>query len=77
MDFDDEFTHADRAKVIGVLASLSAHFLAGYGDGASDVMDRYRRDLSRDLGHLASDDECFEALDAQIVRLRHSIGELG
>ncbi|MFC4242988.1 hypothetical protein ACFOYW_06360 [Gryllotalpicola reticulitermitis] len=76
MDVEDEFTHADRVMMIGVLASLSAHFLAGTPDGAADLMARYRRDLSRELGRLASDDDCFESLDAQIVRLRHSIGEL-
>lgn len=77
MDIDDEFTSADRAMTIGVLATLAAHFLANSEDGALDVMERYRRDLSRQLGHLATDDECFDSIDAQIVRLRRSIGEPG
>jgi len=77
MDLDDEFSYADRVMTIGVLATLAAHFLANSEEGAVDVMERYRRDLSRDLGRLATDDDCFESIDAQIVRLRHSIGEPG
>ena len=75
MSDSDEFSHSDRVMTIGVLATLSACFLADESAEAGAVVDRYRRDLSAVLGHRASDRECFESLESQLIRLRHSIGE--
>jgi len=72
---DDEFTHADRVLTIGVLARLSGWFLTPEAGGDKAMMDRYRRDLEHELGHVPTNQECHEQLEAQIVRLRHSIGE--
>jgi hypothetical protein len=72
---DDDYTHADRVVTIGVLARLSAWFLTPEAGGDHAMMERYRRDLGHEIGHAPPDAECHEQLEAQIARLRRSIGE--
>ncbi|ROS75666.1 hypothetical protein EDF24_1236 [Curtobacterium sp. PhB130] len=81
MDHPELVTFADRRIMIGVLANLAAAFLGevDHPRAASPLVrhmtDRFRSDLARDLRHAPTDQECYEALEAQIDRLRHSIGE--
>ncbi|WP_390226538.1 hypothetical protein [Gryllotalpicola reticulitermitis] len=75
MRSDDEYTHQDRVLTIGVLARLAGWFLAPEAGGDEAMMDRYRRDLGHDIGHVPTNEECHQHLEAQVVRLRHSIGE--
>lgn len=67
--------------MIGMLAKLSAVFLAADedhpagADAMSHIAGRYRSDLATLLSHTPSDQECWSALEAQVARLRVSIGE--
>lgn len=67
--------------MIGVLANLSAAFLGADEDGPAGadsmrhMVGRYRSDLAGQLGHAPSNQECWAALEAQVARLRVSIGE--
>jgi len=67
--------------MIGVLANLSAAFLGADEDrpaGADSmrhVVGRYRSNLGTLLGHAPSDQECWAGLEAQVARLRVSMGE--
>lgn len=79
-DRPDLVTLDDRTISIGVLANLSSSFLAGVGLAHEETLlrhmrERFRTDLGSRLGHTPSDQECHAALDAQIHRLRLSIGE--
>lgn len=81
MDHPELVTVADRRIMIGVLANLAAAFLDAVDHPGTAVSlmrhmtERFRNDLRRDLGHAPTDQECYEAVEAQIDRLRHSIGE--
>jgi len=81
MDHPELAAFADRRIMIGVLANLAAAFLGAVdhsraaGPLMQHMINRFRGDLERDLGHAPTDQECYEALEAQIDRLRHSIGE--
>lgn len=81
MDHPELVTFADRRIMIGVLANLAAAFLGAvdHPRAAGPLMlhmtDRFRRDLERDIGHAPTDQKCREVLEAQIERLRRSIGE--
>lgn len=81
MDHPELVTVADRRIMIGVLANLAAAFLDAVDHPGAAVSfmrhmtERFRNDLRRDLGHAPTDQECYEAVEAQIDRLRHSIGE--
>jgi hypothetical protein len=72
---NDEYTPEDRVLTIGVLARLAGWFLTPEAGGDEAMMDRYRRDLGRLVGHVPTNEECHRRLEDQIVRLRHSIGE--
>jgi len=81
MDHPELVTVADRRIMIGVLANLAAAFLGAVdhpraaGSLTRHMTDRFRGDLGSDLGRTPSDQECYEAVEAQIDRLRHSIDE--
>lgn len=81
MDQPEAVLGSDRALTIGLLANLSAAFLGGVRDEVdaanllNKLLDRYRSDLSRQLGHQPGDEECHQALEQHIHRLRVSIGE--
>jgi hypothetical protein len=81
VDKPEVVTREDRTMMIGVLANLSAAFLAAdehlpAGEHSMrHVVDRYRSDLAMQLGHGPSDRECWMAVEAQVERLRVSIGE--
>jgi hypothetical protein len=81
MDHPELVTVADRRIMIGVLANLAAAFLGAVdhpraaGSLMRHMTDRFRNDLGRDLGRTPTDQACYEAVEAQIDRLRHSIGE--
>jgi hypothetical protein len=67
--------------MIGVIENLSAAFLGADGDrsaGADSMRrmaGRYRSDLAGRLGRAPSNQECRTALEAQVARLRVSVGE--
>jgi hypothetical protein len=81
VDKPEIVTLEDRTMLIGVLANLSAAFVGGPGEARVDarsmlhMIDRYRRDLAARLGRAPSDEECHAELEAQVARLRLSIGE--
>jgi hypothetical protein len=81
MDHPELVTVADRRIMIGVLANLAAAFLGAVdhsraaGSLIQHMTDRFRKDLGRDLGRIPTDQGCYEAIEAQIDRLRHSIEE--
>jgi hypothetical protein len=81
VDKPEVVTREDRTVMIGVLANLSAAFLGADEDHSADansmgqMVGRYRSDVARQLGHAPSDQECWAALEAQVARLRASIGE--
>ncbi|MCS5521426.1 MULTISPECIES: hypothetical protein [Curtobacterium] len=81
MDHPELVTVADRRVMIGVLANLAAAFLGAVdhpraaGSLTRNMTARFRNDLGRDLGRTPTDQECYEAVEAQIDRLRRSIGE--
>ncbi|PPF56540.1 hypothetical protein C5C55_08500 [Rathayibacter sp. AY1C2] len=79
MDHPELVTHDDRTISIGVLANLSSGFLVSdpstEASTLNHMMNRYRSDLGKRIGHTPSDDECHSALEEQIQRLRRSIGE--
>jgi len=66
--------------MIGDFTNLAAAFLGAVdhpraaGPLMQHMTDRSRSDLGRDRGHGTTDHECYEALEAQIDRLRHSMG---
>lgn len=81
MDKPEIVTLEDRTMLIGVLANLSAAFVNAPEEARVDarsmlhMIDRYRRDLAARLGRAPSDEECHAELEAQVARLRVSIGE--
>ncbi|RII95481.1 hypothetical protein DZF95_00925 [Clavibacter michiganensis] len=81
MDKPEIVTLEDRTILIGVLANLSAAFLGVTGDARADarsmlhMTERYRSDFAGRLGRAPSDEECRVELEAQVARLRRSIGE--
>ncbi|WP_182048039.1 hypothetical protein [Curtobacterium sp. ME26] len=80
MDHPELVTVADPRIMIGVLANLAAAFFGAVdhpraaGSLMRHMTDRFGNDLGRDLGRTPADQECYEAVEAQIDRLRHPIG---
>jgi len=81
MDWPEAVLVTDRTLTIGILANLSSAFLGGIrdeGDAANilnAIIERYRSDLEGQLGHNPSGNECHQALEQHVHRLRVSIGE--
>jgi hypothetical protein len=81
VDNPEIVTLQDRTILIGVLANLSAAFLDMPGEAHAQarsmryMTDRYRQDLAARRGRMPTDEQCRAELEAQVARLRLSIGE--